>query len=392
MSPLEQLVLCFTVVASAATARADLNNWSCVPNAAHPYPVVLVPGQAGHYQDLTTIANRVVADGHTCVFGLDYGLDAAGITGRAHLSHSGGELAAFVGKVLTATGKPQVDLITFSEGGMVADNFILAKGGASKVHRVAGFAPGHHPYAHVGAPTLVDNDLFLPNMMKDADEVVPVITEPEVANTAFTVYKIFNGPANAIDWDLVTSDFVADLFDPNYWTALHAGLSEPDWVFIRLKTAGRSLPTKDAAPNVCYANFVSLIGDLLVGSSAGFQDPASNINNVAVPTYADHVGLISDPQALAGVVASLDAPCTAQPSGPAVSGFSLNVPSGVLASPADSSMGGAANSGGLFSERAPAGGCSTAPGHAATGETALLLLALLLVSRRSRAGFAARRW
>jgi hypothetical protein len=304
------LLACITVLGSAAVARADLNNFSCHPNAAHPYPIVLVHGQGGHFIDLGAITNAVVADGHSCVFGFDYGLDAAGIPGRAHMNLSAGELASFVSKVLAATGAPQVDLITFSEGGMVADNFILAKGGAKLVHRVAGFAPGHHPYAHAGAPDFFDNDLFLPNMIKDSDQVLPGITEPAVVNTAFTVYKIFNGPAGLIDWDLVTSDFVADLFDPAYWTALQGGLSENDWVFIRLRTSGRSLPTKDSAPNVCYANFVSLVGDLLVGSSAGFLDPASNVDNVVVPTYADHVGIISDAQAMAGVVASLDAPCT----------------------------------------------------------------------------------
>jgi uncharacterized protein (TIGR03382 family) len=359
--------ICACLALLAGSARAALNDWSCAPSAAHPFPMVLVHGQGGHYTQLHTITDAVVAAGHACVFGFDYGLDAAGIPGRAHLDPSGAELAAFVHHVLAATGASKVDLIAYSEGGMVADNFILKKGGAGVVHRVAGLAPGHHPYAHAGAPGLLDNDLFLPNMIRDTDEVVPGVGEQDVSKTAFTVYQIFRGPNGVIDWDLVTSDFVADLFDPVYWRSLHGALSEPDWVFLRLHTAGRSLPTHDAAPGVCYANFVSLIGDLLVGASAGFQDPAPNVDDVAVPVYADHVGIVDDALVVSAAVASLDAPdgCVAQ--GAAVSGFasSVAVPSGEP----------------LTVEVAPAGGCSAAPGPV-SGALGWLLFAVAVGARR----------
>jgi pimeloyl-ACP methyl ester carboxylesterase len=374
-----RLFSCLVLVACGESAHAALNDWSCVPGAAHPHPVVLVHGQGGHYTDLSTITNAVVADGHACVFGFDYGLDAAGIPGRAHLNPSAAELAAFVHKVLAATGKPKVDLITYSEGGMVADNFILTRGGEKLVHRVAGLAPGHHPYAHVGAPGLLDNDLFLPNMVKDSQKVDPALTEPQVVDTAFSVYQIFRAPDGVIDWDLVTSDFVADLFDPGYWVALQGGLSEPDWVFIRLKTAGRTLPTRDSAPDVCYANFVSLAGDLLVGSSAGFQDPAPNVDNVAVPTYADHGEIIRDALVVAEAVASLDAPCALKPSGPATSGFvsPFAVASASRADDPPASHDGA-------SPQNP--GCSMSPGGRGAIEAAvgwlLLVFAVLIHSRR----------
>jgi hypothetical protein len=65
---------------------------------------------------------------------------------------------------------------------------------------------------------------------------------------------------------------------------------------------------------VCYTNFVSL-GDTLVGPSAGFEDPASGVDNVVLQSSADHGTVIDDAGGIAKMVAALSAACDASATG-----------------------------------------------------------------------------
>lgn len=281
---------------------------------------------------MVDIINTLTATGH-CVFGEEYGRIAGrGGTGMAHLNQSGGEFGAVVQRVLDATGAQQVDVVGYSEGGMVIDNFILAKGGAAKVHRSVTFAGGHHPYAHVGlseAPEvgikLIDGIMFLPNALQALKNLLPPFTSgikaSDISAAALGLASSVGAKLSPGDQEVATSDFANDLFDASYWTALHGGLSEPNGSFMVVGQTVHTLPTKDAAPNVCYLNMVSP-GDFLVGASAGWLTPGSNVVNKMLFSSTDHVQVLGDKTALAWMVVSLALPCTpaADPGQPANGG------------------------------------------------------------------------
>ncbi|MGN6108523.1 MAG: esterase/lipase family protein [Kofleriaceae bacterium] len=334
---------------------------------------MLVHGQGGHYTDLRAITIALEAAGY-CVWGADYGI-VNGRTGLDHLDVSGAQLAAFIDHVLAKTGAQQVDAIGYSEGTGVIANYVLARGGASRVHRAISYGGLHHPYAHASAAGFADSDVFLPNVFVEARKVVPGITAQQVVISALDLYAAAGGQLAGIDRQLATSAFAADLFEPNYWRALHGSLSEPEGTILRLLSDGHGLPTRDAAPTICYTNFVSN-GDLITGPSAGFQDPAPNVENIFLVGGADHGGIISDPVAIAKTLAALGAPCAPAQGGDPSDPSDPNDPgSGGPGDPGGSNDPGAGDGGDVSV------GCAATSSSAAGGAW-LAALALILLRRR----------
>jgi uncharacterized protein (TIGR03382 family) len=296
------------VLAASAASAGTVNDPACRPSSAHPHPVVLVHGRSGHFTDMHSISDALLGAGY-CVFGRDYGL-YDGQTGLDHLTVSGGQLGDFIDEVLATTGADKVDAVGYSEGTGVIQDFILGKAGAPLVDRVVSFDGLQHPYAHAGAAGLADSDLFLPNLLVAARLVDPTITAQQVITNAIDLYAGAGGQIGDLDRAVAESPFAADLFDPVYWTGLQGSLSEPNGIYLRVATTGHSVPTHDRGAGVCYTNLVSL-GDTLVGPSAGFEDPASGVDNVVLQSSADHGTVIDDAGGIATMLAALDATCDA---------------------------------------------------------------------------------
>ncbi|HOT12088.1 MAG TPA: hypothetical protein PK710_20090, partial [Polyangiaceae bacterium] len=287
-----------------------------IPSALRPYPVGLAHGRSGSPGQMKDIINALQFAGH-CVFGEEYGkINGKGQTGMAHLNQSGAEFAAVVDKVLKKTGAKKVNVVGYSEGGMVIDNYILAKGGASKVNRMVGFAPGHHPYAHLGLSTIIDGIVFCPNTMEAVHNLLPPFTSniksQDIVAAALGLASFVGQHLSPADQEIVESDFAADLFDANYWISLHGGLSEPPGHFLMVGQSERSLPTNDSAPEVCYTNLISPL-DMMVGASAGFLDEGPNVSNIVLPSTTDHVTVIEDKVGIATMLLAFETPCNPTP-------------------------------------------------------------------------------
>ena len=299
---------------SGAAEAAGLNDPGCKPTALRPFPAVVVHGQGGNFEGLSAITTGLVAAGY-CVYARNYGSVPGGANGQDHLAVSASQVAGFVDQVLAKTGAQKVDVVGHSAGTGVLDNYILKKGGAAKVHRMVSFGGLHHPYAHAGLAKVVDASIFLPNMIAAARLVVPGITTKQVVSTALDLYGATGAPLGPVDPALVAtmeSNFTVDLFDPVYWKDLHGGLSETPGVFLQAGTSARSVPTVDAAPNVCYTNIVAA-ADLLAGAAAGFQDDATNVENildVTTLTANAHIDMTTNPVNLLAMVNALSATCT----------------------------------------------------------------------------------
>ncbi len=112
------------------------NDWSCIPSAAHPRPVVLVHGtDMDMSATWSTLSPELTEQGY-CVFALDYGMQSAFwdpsivAWGVGDIVESADELSTFVDAVIASTGAPQVDIVGHSQGGVVARQYLKFNGGA----------------------------------------------------------------------------------------------------------------------------------------------------------------------------------------------------------------------------------------------------------------------
>ncbi|MFJ9579931.1 esterase/lipase family protein [Streptomyces sp. NPDC101191] len=129
-----------------AAAGRGWNDFSCKPSAEHPRPVVLVHGTFGNSVDnWLGLAPYLVNRGY-CVFSLDYG-QLPGVPlfhGLGPVDKSAEQLAAYVDRVLAATGARKADLVGHSQGGMMPRYYLKFLGGADKVNALVGIAPDNH--------------------------------------------------------------------------------------------------------------------------------------------------------------------------------------------------------------------------------------------------------
>ncbi|TFD54744.1 alpha/beta fold hydrolase [Cryobacterium frigoriphilum] len=139
-------------VDGTAISPAGANDWSCVPTAEHPYPVVLVPGTFETSVKNWSTLSPVLKDAGYCVYALDYG-EANGIAASGPIRESAAELATFVNEVREASGAAQVDLVGHSQGGMMPRYYMGFLGGAAAVHSLVGIAPSNHGTEGVLTPT-----------------------------------------------------------------------------------------------------------------------------------------------------------------------------------------------------------------------------------------------
>jgi triacylglycerol lipase len=115
------------------------NNFACKPTARHPDPVVLVHGTLfDQTLGWNLLAPLLEGAGH-CVFALDYGHRAT-----QPIEQSAAELAAFIDRVLAATGARRVSIVGHSQGGMMPRYYLEFMGGTAKVDKLIGLAPSNH--------------------------------------------------------------------------------------------------------------------------------------------------------------------------------------------------------------------------------------------------------
>jgi pimeloyl-ACP methyl ester carboxylesterase len=122
------------------------NNFACKPSAAHPDPVVLVHGLGATMGENWNTMSPLLANHGYCVFALTYGrvADDCCVGGLVRMEDSSAELAAFVDKVLAATGASKVDLVGHSEGTVMPQYYLKFRGGAAKVAKYVAITPLYH--------------------------------------------------------------------------------------------------------------------------------------------------------------------------------------------------------------------------------------------------------
>jgi triacylglycerol esterase/lipase EstA (alpha/beta hydrolase family) len=128
---------------NAAPAGA---NERCTPSAAHPYPVILTEGTfSSMYNSFGALSPDLANNGY-CVYAFNYGqtLLFTGIYATGDIAASAAQLASEVTRVLGETGASKVDIVGWSQGGMMPRYYVNDLGGAAKVNMLVGLAPSNY--------------------------------------------------------------------------------------------------------------------------------------------------------------------------------------------------------------------------------------------------------
>ncbi|MFF8094656.1 esterase/lipase family protein [Streptomyces sp. NPDC016675] len=180
-------VLVPATTARAADARpgAGWNDYSCRPSAAHPRPVVLVHGTFGNSVDNWLGLAPYLEDRGYCVFSLDYG-QLPGVPffhGLGPVEKSAEQLAAYVDKVLAATGAAETDIVGHSQGGMMPRYYLKFLGGADEVNALVGIAPSNHGTTLSGLTRLLP---YFPGAADLLNEHTPALADQVVGSDVLT--------------------------------------------------------------------------------------------------------------------------------------------------------------------------------------------------------------
>lgn len=121
-------------------------NQPCRPSAGHPYPVILTEGTFSSMENsFGAISPDLVNSGY-CVYAFNYGqtLPLTGIYATGDIAASAGQLASEVNQVLSQTGASKVDIVGWSQGGMMPRYYINDLGGGATVNMLVGLAPSNY--------------------------------------------------------------------------------------------------------------------------------------------------------------------------------------------------------------------------------------------------------
>jgi triacylglycerol esterase/lipase EstA (alpha/beta hydrolase family) len=159
-------------------------NVPCTPSAAHPRPVVLVNGTFSNQIISWNAISPLLKNNGYCVYTFNYGgLFAGQICCTGPIAASAGELKAKVDQVLAATGAPKVDLVGWSQGGMMPRYYLKNLGGAAKVNALVGLSPSNHGTTLSGLATLAG---FFPGALDLVGAGCPACTDQVVGSPFLT--------------------------------------------------------------------------------------------------------------------------------------------------------------------------------------------------------------
>lgn len=238
------------------------NNWSCRPSAEHPNPVVLVHGSGGGAQTNWGTYVPLLANEGYCVYALTYGalgttwpLSALG--GLGPTEQSAAELAAFIERILAATGAAQVDIVGHSEGAVMPSYYVERLGGVAEVDKYISLAPDWN------------------------------------GGTDFQMSEI-RAYANQLGAATLFDDLCAPCMDLVHNEAVLADL----------------LRDGAYAPGVTYTNIMTRYDEIVSPYTVG-NVPGARTTNIVVQDgcpldYSEHLGLAGSPRAAAFVLNALD--------------------------------------------------------------------------------------
>jgi triacylglycerol lipase len=254
------------VLAHPTAPPAGANDFSCTPSPAHPRPVVLVHGLGATMGQNWATMSPLLANNGYCVFALTYGTTPGNpyVGGLAKMEQSSAELAAFVDRVLAATGASKVDLVGHSEGTVMPQYYLKFRGGAAKVDKYVAITPIYKGTTLLGIGSLI---------------TALTTAFPQYAGPITQGFDQFCGSCQEF---LKGSPFLTDLY--------------ADGVY--------------AVPGVTYTTIMTRYDELVTPYTSGRLD-APNATNIVVQDqcpidFAEHVAVAFDPTVAQDILNALD--------------------------------------------------------------------------------------
>lgn len=209
-----------------------MNDWSCKPSAEHPNPVVLVEGTwSNRYNSFATLSPALKAQGY-CVFGENLGASDAliskfpGVYLTGPVKDSAQQLGQEVDKVLAATGAKKVDLVGWSQGGIVSRGYLKFFGGAdpsnpanNKVGHVVTYGATNHGTTFSGLLTLAETFGLNPAIPSTFGQA---LVDQEVGSAYLTELNAGSETMPGIDYTIIGSK-MDEVVTPYQSTFLTAG-------------------------------------------------------------------------------------------------------------------------------------------------------------------------
>jgi len=258
-------------LSNPAAAPPGVNNYSCKLTAAHPRPVLLIPGTFANMEDDYGALGPILANDGYCVFSLSYGASPSSfIQSIGPVAASAQQVGSLISQVRANYGGTQVDLVGHSQGGMLAEYVTKVLGYAPDVHSVVALSPTTHGTTLDGLTNLAG---FFPGAQQLVQAACPACADQETGSQV--INTLDNGPIaqsgvsytviETLDEFVVTpvgSSFIKESGVTNEWVQSycpfdpvdHADLSY-DNTTIRLVLNALS-PSTAASPN-CSKSFPS---------------------------------------------------------------------------------------------------------------------------------------
>jgi triacylglycerol esterase/lipase EstA (alpha/beta hydrolase family) len=198
-----------TAIAASAVqpggSPAGANDWSCHPSAAHPRPVVLVNGTFANQITSWNAVSPLLKNNGYCVYTFNYGgLFAGQIGSYGPIAASAGELKTEVDAVLTSTGASKVDLVGWSQGGMMPRYYLKNLGGAAKVNALIGLAPSNHGTTLSGLATLAG---YFPGALPLVGALCPACTDQVVGSPFLTSLNAGGDTVPGVKYTVIQSRY-----------------------------------------------------------------------------------------------------------------------------------------------------------------------------------------
>ena len=187
------------------------NDYSCVPSAQHPEPVVLVHGFLENSYDNWASLSPKLADAGYCVFAIDYGNTGPvpALGALESIPESAAELSTVVDSVLAATGAEKVSIVGHSKGGTVPRYYARFLGGDRTVARIVALSPPNYPTA---GPPVQDDVLQRLNEGSDTVtgiEYTTIVTRYDQIVVPYTASLLTGaGNTNVVLQDVCPADVV----------------------------------------------------------------------------------------------------------------------------------------------------------------------------------------
>jgi triacylglycerol esterase/lipase EstA (alpha/beta hydrolase family) len=168
--------------------------------------VILVHGTFEDMADNWQALSPLLYNNGYCVFALNYGSyngsGATGIYATGEIGASAQQLAAFVSRVLTATGASKVDIVGHSQGGMMPRYYLKFLGGASSVNTLVGLAPSNHGTTLDGIFTLAS---YFPGSNASLADC-PACQEQDAGSSFLTNLNAGGDTVPGVNYTVIESD------------------------------------------------------------------------------------------------------------------------------------------------------------------------------------------